>query len=215
MNIKHHLDEATLFSYVAGALGQGTALVVACHVSQCDHCRDRARQLEAIGGALLENNNLSPVSDNTLLQVLERLDVRPQATAAAPAHAPDSEVPGPLASYIGDSLDEVAWKRLVAGLWVYDLPAQGKGLTRLLRVAPGKAALPHSHRGSELTQLLRGSFTDEVGRFCPGDVADLDDRITHQSLVDSDHDCICLIATEFPLRYTTLLGKLAQPLFGF
>ncbi|TNE77023.1 MAG: transcriptional regulator [Gammaproteobacteria bacterium] len=214
MNIKHHLDEATLFSYVAGALGQGTALVTACHLSVCEYCRNRTRQLEAIGGALLENSSLSAVSDNMLLDVLEKLDAAPLADRPPPV-VTDSEVPAPLADYIGESLDAVAWKRLVAGVWIHDLPTQGKGLTRLLRVSPGKAALPHTHRGSELTQLLRGSFTDEVGRFTPGDVADLDDRITHQPLVDGDQDCICLIATEYPLRYTTLLGKIAQPIFGF
>ncbi|TNE77539.1 MAG: transcriptional regulator [Gammaproteobacteria bacterium] len=214
MNIKHHLDEATLFSYVAGALGQGTALVTACHLSVCEYCRDRTRQLEAIGGALLENSGLSAVSDNMLLNVLEKLDSVPMAGSPPPS-VHGGEVPVPLADYIGDSLDAVAWKRLVAGVWIHDLPAQGEGLTRLLRVSPGKAALPHTHRGSELTQLLRGSFTDEVGRFTPGDVADLDDRITHQPLVDGDQDCVCLIATEYPLRYTTLLGKIAQPIFGF
>jgi putative transcriptional regulator len=62
---------------------------------------------------------------------------------------------------------------------------------------------------------LRGSFSDEVGRFCRGDVADLDDQIEHQPLVDSEEDCICLIATDAPLRFTTLFGKLVQPITGF
>lgn len=213
MNIKHHLDEATLFSYVAGAVGQGTALVVACHLSVCEHCQQRVRKLETIGGALLEKGSLSAVSDNSLLHVLERLDAEPLETPVISVPQ-DSEVPRPLASYVGDSLDDIPWKKVVSGLWIHNLPSQGEGVTRLLRVAPGKTAFPHTHRGSELTQLLRGSYSDDVGRFSSGDVADLDDRITHQPLVDSDHDCICLIATEFPLRYTSLMGKLAQPLLG-
>jgi putative transcriptional regulator len=182
----------------------------------CDLCRRRCRELEAIGGALLENIALAAVSDNTLASVLDRLDqdVIPEAAARSAAVA-NSEVPAPLAGYVGDSLYELSWKKLVPGIWIHDLPNQGKGMTCLLRVAPGKAALPHSHRGSELTLLLRGSYSDEVGRFTPGDIADLDDQITHQPLVDSDHDCICLIATEYPLRYTTLFGKITQPLFGF
>ncbi|TNF02841.1 MAG: transcriptional regulator [Gammaproteobacteria bacterium] len=213
MSIKHHLDEATLFSYVAGAVGQGVALVVACHLSVCEHCRNRVRKLETIGGALLEEGGLSAVSDSSLQNVLDRLDAQSmEVPKMTPMH--HSEVPLPLANYVGDSLEEVPWKKVVSGLWVHDLPSQGEGVTRLLRVAPGKTSFPHTHRGSELTQLLRGSYSDDVGRFSAGDVADLDDRITHQPLVDSDHDCICLIATEFPLRYTTLMGKLAQPLLG-
>ena len=61
MNINHHLDEATLFSYVAGSLSQGMALVVASHISICDSCRDRVFETEAIGGALLNEM----VSDNS------------------------------------------------------------------------------------------------------------------------------------------------------
>ncbi len=216
MTINHHLDEATLFSYVAGALAQGPALVVASHLAMCGICRRRCRELEAIGGALLENISLAAVSDNTLASVLNRLNQEDiPKIAARPASVANSEIAAPLASYVGDSLEDLSWKKLVPGVWVHDLPGQGKGMTRLLRVAPGKAALPHSHRGSELTLLLRGSYSDEVGRFSTGDVADLDDQITHQPLVDSDHDCICLIATEYPLRYTTLFGKITQPLFGF
>jgi len=63
--------------------------------------------------------------------------------------------------------------------------------------------------------VLRGSFTDEIGRFAAGDIADLDDQIEHQPLVDSAEDCICLVATDAPLKFTTLLGRLMQPMTGF
>jgi len=90
-----------------------------------------------------------------------------------------------------------------------------RGICRLLKVAPGKSILPHGHHGNELTLLLRGSYADEVGRFAQGDVADLDDQIEHQPLVDGNEDCICLVATDSPLRFTTLLGKVIQPITRF
>ena len=75
--------------------------------------------------------------------------------------------------------------------------------------------LPHSHDGNELTLILRGSFSDDVGRFTVGDIAALDSEINPQPLVDSDEDCICLIATDAPLKFSTLLGKIVQPMTGF
>ena len=105
MTINHHLDEATLFSYVAGALAQGPALVVASHLAMCGICRRRCRELEAIGGALLENISLAAVSDNTLASVLNRLNQEDiPKIAARPASVANSEIPAPLASYVGDSL---------------------------------------------------------------------------------------------------------------
>ena len=66
-----------------------------------------------------------------------------------------------------------------------------------------------------LTLILQGSFSDEIGRFTVGDIADLDNEVEHQPLVDSDVDCICLIATDAPLKFSTLLGKIVQPMTGF
>jgi putative transcriptional regulator len=232
MNIKHHLDEATLVSYAAGSMSQAMALVVACHLSMCTACRNRAHESEAVGGMLLDSLKPAPVGDDALAQVLACIDELPEAEAEAlNASYKNTQsfsgketqlnivpsVPSPLSIYIGSSLDQVEWKRLVPGVHYHDLPFKTErgGVSRLLRIAPGKSMLPHSHDGNELTLILRGSFTDEVGRFTVGDIADLDNEIQHQPLVDSSEDCVCLIATDAPLKFSTLLGKIVQPMTGF
>ena len=220
MNIKHHLDEATLLSYSAGSISQAMALVVACHLSMCPTCRERAIQSEAIGGALLESMESAPVGDDALAQVLACIDsdddIQVNRMPTASKHS-DSDLPRPLADCLGVELEQVEWKRIVPGVYYYDLPYKTErvGVSRLLRIAPGKSMLPHSHDGNELTLILRGSFSDEMGRFTAGDIADLDSEIEHQPLVDSDEDCICLVATDAPLKFSTLLGKLVQPMTGF
>ena len=219
MNINHHLDDATLVSYSAGALSQGMALVVASHLSVCPQCRERAEINDAVGGVLLESLESETVADDMLASILSQLDDLPaeprSAVSGLTGKTIDPEIPAPLREYIDCSLDQLEWKRIVPGVTYYDMPWEGRGVSRLLRIAPGKAMLPHTHNGNELTMVLRGSFSDEVGRFRRGDVADLDDQIEHQPLVDSEVDCICLIATDAPLRFTTLFGKLVQPITGF
>ena len=228
MNINHHLDEATLFSYVAGSLSQGMALVVASHISICEGCRERVFETEAIGGALLDaaaSDNVSEELNQTALeQALACLDEEePTLPASTLGHAEiaantsisRTEVPAPLSDYIGSSLDDIQWKRFSPGFFYFDVFSERQGICRLLKVAPGKSILPHGHHGNELTLLLRGSYADEVGRFTRGDIADLDDQIEHQPLVDGNEDCICLVATDSPLRFTTLLGKVLQPMTRF
>ena len=95
-----------------------------------------------------------------------------------------------------------------------DLKLEGAGACRLLRIQPGVSVPHHTHKGNELTMILRGSYSDEMGRFSQGDVADLDDDIRHQPIVDTDEECICLIATEAPLQFTGIMGRLAQPFIG-
>ncbi|MBU2964180.1 ChrR family anti-sigma-E factor [Amphritea sp. 2_MG-2023] len=219
MNINHHLDDATLMSYSAGSLSQGMALVVASHLAFCSACRERAEMNDAVGGVLLESLDAETIEDDMLAAILAQIDEPLERRIVEPRQAipslSDPEIPVPLNEYVSGPLDQLEWKRIVPGVAYYDMPWQGRGVSRLLRIAPGKSMLTHTHNGNELTLVLRGSFSDEVGRFCRGDIADLDDQIEHQPLVDSDEDCICLIATDAPLRFTTLFGKLVQPMTGF
>lgn len=220
MNIKHHLDEASLVSYAAGSMSQAMALVAACHLSMCPECRARAQKSEAIGGMLLESLVPADIDESSLDKVMAMLDddmaleiaQEPVTVSQTP-----SDVPAPLQDYIGTNLADVEWKRIVPGVYYHDLPCKSErgGVSRLLRIAPGKSMLAHTHDGNELTLVLKGSFCDEVGRFTPGDIADLDNEIDHQPIVDSDEDCICLIATDAPLQFSTLLGKIVQPITGF
>lgn len=228
MNIKHHLDEATLVSYTAGAMSQSMALVVASHISMCSLCQERVQNTQKIGGMILESLKPVAINDDSLSKLLLRIDQEMQGEApqaevvydlAKDDHKRHSNtnVPAPLSDFIGHSFDTLDWKCIVPGIYYHDLPCDTEhaGVSRLLRIAPGKGMLLHSHDGNELTLILRGSISDEIGRFTIGDVADLDNEIEHQPLVDSAEDCICLVATDAPLKFRTLLGKIVQPITGF
>ncbi|PCJ92968.1 MAG: transcriptional regulator [Porticoccaceae bacterium] len=226
MIINHHLDESTLFSYVAGALSQGLALAVASHISLCKHCQNRASGMEGIGGALLDQIAPETIHESSLEDVLARLDDIPLSSASGSVMSrPNSkfnkpkprlsDVPVPLNEYIGESLDAVKWKRLIPGFFYIDIFTKGEGTCRLLKVNPGKSILPHGHQGSELTLLLRGSFSDDRGQFNPGDISDLDNETEHELLADSEQGCICLLVTDAPLRFLSPWGKLIQRVTGF
>lgn len=221
MNIKHHLDEASLVSYAAGSISQSMALVAACHISMCPKCQKRVSESESIGGILLESLYESDIAEDALEQVMACLDNEPETGIVAAQmnqkSSVDLGVPQPLQDYISGSLEDIPWKRIVPGVYYHDLPLKSErgGVSKLLKIAPGKSMLPHTHDGNELTLVLKGSFSDEVGRFTAGDIADLDSEIEHQPLVDSDEDCICLIATDAPLKFSTLFGRIVQPMTGF
>ncbi len=220
MNISHHFDDATLMAYSAGTLPQGMALLVACHLHWCEHCRGRVDETNAVGGALLNDIKPVQIQDSALNAVLARLDEPEQEFSpnrhknANTSDLGKGQMPEPLADLVGSSLDELPWKRIGYGVRQVDLDLGGPGATRLLRISPGVAVPHHTHTGNELTLILSGSYSDEVGRFRRGDVADLDGEMEHQPLVDTDEDCICLIATDAPLKFTGLFGRLVQPFIG-
>jgi putative transcriptional regulator len=126
------------------------------------------------------------------------------------------EVPEPLRHLVGDNLDAITWQRLGFGVWHAPV-LKGKSIrgdVRLLKVEPGRAMPEHGHGGSELTMILRGAYHDELGRFGPGDVADLGDEIEHQPVADASVGCICVIASEKQAVFKGFFARLIQPLTG-
>ncbi|MFM2422233.1 MAG: hypothetical protein RL291_763 [Pseudomonadota bacterium] len=203
--IAHHLDVATLMSYAAGALPEALSAVAALHVSQCPTCARELKRMEAIGAAILATANGQAMA-------------RPAPVAAMQQTGGDKHVPrrNPMDIIAPGGLENVAWRRLGVGIWHARVPLSpgAKGDLRLIKVAPGRRLPEHGHGGSEMTVILEGAYTDELGTFRAGDVADLDETIEHRPVADPDVGCICLIAFEEKARFRGIVPRLVQPLTG-
>ncbi|MDH2433114.1 ChrR family anti-sigma-E factor [Pokkaliibacter sp. MBI-7] len=214
----HHPDDATLVSYAAGGLATALSVTVACHLAVCPRCRQRVSEADILGGHLLTHlpqQSLSASRRQAMLEALDQpsKDTEPsQPPAPAPADA-DDLLPAPLRPWLGERFSDLKWSTLGPGMKQVKIHVGNSNL-RLFKIAPGTCMPLHSHGGSELTLVLRGSYSDEIGRFCPGDVADLDPEVEHQPIADRDQDCICLIATDAPLRFRGIVPRLLQPFFG-
>jgi len=212
MSITHHLDDATLMSFAAGALPAALSAVAAAHVAMCTRCRSEVVVLEGVGAALL-----------TTLPAARMERAEPE-TPFAPGPPPPQQrreasaapmpSPTPLARLLPGGLDAVRWRRLGLGLWHHRLPVEGDGALGLLKVAPGRIVPEHGHGGAELTLVLSGSFRDATGRYRTGDVADLDETVEHEPVADPGPDCVCLVASETPARFRGLIARLVQPWHG-
>jgi putative transcriptional regulator len=214
VKIEHHPDTATLASYAAGSLDEAFATVVAAHLASCAKCRARLYEIEEVGGTMLETIDAVGLNEAALERAMSRLD-EPSEERAEPRSAEQS-LPRPLGRLVTAPLDAIAWKSVAPGVAVHRLPTSkaARGSLTLLKIAPGKKIPEHGHGGMEITLVLTGSYRDALGRFGPGDVADLDEDIEHQPVVDSDEPCICLVASEAPTRFKSFFGRLFQPLVG-
>lgn len=215
MTPSHHLDDSTLLSYAGGTLDGAFALVAASHLATCAHCRSSLRLAEEIGGHILDAAAPEALSDEALGQVMRKLpDVDPWQAPTA-AHAA-GDVPLPLRRHIGAHLNAVPWKTVAPGIRRHriDLPGSNASSLYMLYIAGGKAVPEHGHGGAEITLILSGAYRDALGRFGPGDVADLDEHVEHQPRAEPGAPCICLAATEMPTRFKGFFSRLLQPLVG-
>ena len=208
LRITHHLDATTLLSLAAGTLDEALGVVAASHVWWCGKCRTALKEAERLGGVLLN-----------------RLTGGAAAGAAPAGAAPTGEEPQAFADNIGLplpvvnrlgglSLGDIRWRWAVPGLSLHELKLAkggGKGRLFLLRIAAGSAVPQHGHGGEELTLILRGSYSDRFGRFAVGDIAELHRNVVHRPVVDKNDNCVCLVATEAPARFTSLIMRMIQP----
>jgi len=209
----HHPSEARLLDYAAGSLAEPMALLVATHLALCPHCRLETRELEELGGALLDELEPSPLTEggvDRLFARLERQDEQ-EEPSPSPAVAGDPDLPEPLRSCLGGSLSTLPWRRIGPIGQVALLPQHPGLTTRLLSIRAGTAMPSHTHAGTEMTLVLRGAFSDETGHYLRGDVAEADDEVDHRPVADEGEDCLCLAVTDAPLRLTGKLGRLVNP----
>ena len=209
--IRHHLTDDLLMAYSAGALPEAFSLVVATHVSMCDECRAQLDSFDALGGAVLDDCDASPMSDDSLAATMALIAAQDGAIAA-PRTAPKGAVlPEPLRGYVQGGLDSVKWRSVGGGVRQAILKTSKSATVRLLRIPAGAKMPDHGHRGMEMTLVLKGAFRDECDRFSRGDVEVANEDLNHTPIAEDGEECICLAATDAPLRFNAFIPRIAQP----
>jgi putative transcriptional regulator len=206
--IAHHIPDAMMAAYASGNLPHPFAMVVATHVSLCVDCRAALGAHQTVGGVLLEQSDHVATSANLKSDLMALLDepVRPD-----PVYDRQGVYPGPVMEALKGKPPR--WKKLGMGVKQCLLSEVDGGSTRLLYIPAGQAVPDHSHNGLELTLVLQGSFSDETGRFGIGDVEIADEDLEHTPIADAGEACICLAATDAPLRFSALMPRLLQRFF--
>ena len=202
MKPTHHPSEAVLADYAAGGMRPAFAAVVAAHLEGCPHCCSVVGALEALGGELVTDLPAESLSNDALDRALAGIE-RPHPPSPAPRALIAERIP------FGREI------RFAPGMGVRKARIDDSGdLLYLLRLPAGLKTIPHGHQGQEFTAVLKGAFEDDEGRFAAGDFAEMTDEIDHQPSVTPDSECICLIASERPMKVTTLVGRIVHMMTG-
>lgn len=211
MSIQHHPSEAVLTAYASGGLADGPTLAAAAHLEACPACRAAAAAMEAVGGALLEEEAGVALGPQALDLALARIE-RP---LASPRHASAPQDRRAFGGALPRALRgrRIGPRRFVApGLWVAHVRSQAPDgwRTYLLHAGKGQRLLEHGHKGVELTVVLSGAFRDATGIYGPGDFGETGEGMEHQPEVEGDEGCLCLIAAQGGVKAQGL-ARLLQP----
>lgn len=216
MTTTHHATDETLMRLAAGTLAAAPAIVVEAHLASCPACRTRVAEYEAVGGALLESIEPTALSITALSDALAAIDREEGGAASVRAPRAPVEIEGIQLPEALRGCDIGRWRWIGPGMKMsrVGVPHDPQANLILLKVGPGRALPDHGHVGAEFTYVVAGSFTDRFGTFAPGDLAEMDEDVEHQPVVDNHAECICLAAMEGKMRFKSAIGRLLQPLFG-
>ena len=212
----HHLSEELLLSYATGGMSEAVSLVAASHLTFCPACRAGLARLQAVGGALMETTPAVAMAQGALDRVLAQLDAPVAEAPKPPVGGRDADIPLALRHYLPADAENLPWRKVISGLYEFKLAVPGHtGMASLLRIVPGKSMPQHTHRGNEMTLVLRGDFDDTTGHYGTGDLAITDPTVDHQPTSGRAMDCIALAVTDAPIRLTGTVGRLLNPFIRF
>lgn len=221
--IRHHPDKNMLLEYAAGSLPKGASLVVAAHLQMCAECRAQYRAMNTLGGSILENCAPQAVSDETFERLMGRIDQDPaaaprQKTVPKRAKTPEpmlADAP-PVVHKLLEKNPPIKWKSIAPALKMCRLKTgQDRYEVSFHRLSCGGKVAEHDHRGSELTLVLYGSFSDSEGVYGPGDFLLREPGDIHRPTVTEDQECLCFSAVQAPVALTGFSGWLLNRLIPF
>lgn len=212
---EYHPDEELIAAYASGALDEASSLVIASHLTLCPICRGTVDFYETVGGTLIEALPQATMTEDALAATLRRAKATATAKPALlPAGGGRRILPTPIRNYVGGDIDAATWRPLGAGIRHMPLVISGHVTARLLSIDPGRSVFEHTHGGTELTLVLHGSYTSQGQRYARGDIEMADETIHHRPVASTEGVCVCLVATDAPLRFDSWIGRLMQPFIG-
>jgi len=221
-----HLSDAWYLDQASGTLSLGERIFMESHIELSDEGAKKLADFEAIGAQILEDIEIENASDQTLgfdaddifardLDIAE-VTTRPEDhTDPAPHDKQDRYFPIALSNFVNENKLAIRWRFLGPKLKKCLLWKDKDGTKLWMLKAEAGAAIPsHSHRGYELTLVLKGSFHDQANRFERGHVQEADDDTEHEISIDEGSECVCLALTQAPLAFSNPLIRALQLFTG-
>lgn len=205
---KFHPDLDLITDYSAGSLPLAQSACVSVHVSNCVQCQRLARQLTDLAAAMFEELEPISVGEALLDTALARLDEEPVLAPEKGA----SSISAMLLRLVNADFSDLSWKKIGSALRIsYLHTGDVDHEFALYHIKAGGKIPEHTHRGSEMTLVLEGGFSDANGSYHEGDFIFRRPGDVHSPTALQSEDCICLSVLDAPLKFTTWKFRWMNP----
>lgn len=207
-----HPELDLLTEYTAGNLPLAQAACVSAHMNYCDQCQRTAGQLQDLGAVMFDALQGEPVGDAQLDAVLARLDDVPPLSYAKPETGAVGRTPAILQRLMSGDFSDLTWKKITRTLSISYLKTGDPNYEfALYHIKAGGKIPEHTHRGTEMTLVLEGGFSDADGSYDQGDFIFRQATDVHAPTALQSEDCICLAVLDAPLKFTSWKYRWMNP----
>jgi len=210
--VKFHPDIHMLTEFTAGTLPLAQSACVSIHLTFCSKCRELSEAQTAVAATLFEELEPALVSDSQLDIVMSRLDETAPLAYPRENQSQTCSTPAILQRLMAGDYSDLSWKKITSNLRISYLSTGDPYYEfALYHIKAGGVIPEHNHRGSEMTLVLEGGFSDSNGTYLAGDFLFREAGDVHAPAALADEDCICLAVLDAPLSFTRLKHKWMNP----
>ena len=113
---------------------------------------------------------------------------------------------------VSGDFSDLTWKKVGSALRIsYLQTGDADHEFALYHIKAGGKIPEHTHRGSEMTLVLEGGFSDANGSYHEGDFIFRRPGDVHSPTALQSEDCICLSVLDAPLKFTTWKFRWMNP----
>jgi putative transcriptional regulator len=214
-----HPSQELLSAFAQGELSPGMSVALSAHIELCADCRDKTSEIESntIMAWLQTPDDASAPDFSDMVSAIVS---QPQSTeepsrdeyAVQEMHMLNHSVmlPRVLAKAASEGL---VWKKLAGGINQALVRLDDETQCEFIYMTPGSQVPVHRHQGSEVTLVLDGSFSDELGHYRASDFVVRSKEHMHRPA--SDEGCLCFAVLDSPLTFTKGLARLMNPFLEY
>ncbi len=208
--VTHHPETRVLNEFASGSLPLAQSACVSVHLHFCDHCQRQVSALTQVGAEMFDALEPAEVDDSMLDDLLNHLEDEPPLTYVSKPSR--SEGPVLVQRLMSGSYEDLKWQRINSALQISRLrTGDPDNEFALYHIKAGGSIPRHAHRGTELTLVLEGSFSDEEGIYHQGDFLIRDAADVHTPTASRTADCICIGVLDAPIKFTPWNYRLLNP----
>ncbi len=212
--INYHPTDKQLQQFAEGNISSALALVVSAHCDVCSQCQEKVDDINIELSSVIENiranDYVDPAFEKMLASIMHLpiVDTKPVVAPRIELDGRFFDVPRPLQRFVKNTGN---WSHLLGKVWQAPVDLGDAGMANFIYMEKGGRVPEHTHKGTELTLVVDGEFSDGLADYDSGDFIIMDNEHIHSPHSNAVEGCLVFSIVDKPLHFTSGIARLLNP----